>query len=75
MRDAHACSTSGVHLIMTTIWLLSTELAHLAGEVVSSSGVHIPCWINGVGRSAAMIMTSHGGGDLLVISFPIVAEA
>ena len=75
MRDAHTCSTGGVHLIMTTIWLLSRELAHLAGEVVSSSGVHIPCWINGVGQSATMIMTSHGGGSLLVVSFDIVVEA
>ena len=42
MGDAHTCCTGGVHLIMTTIWLLSRELAHLAGEVVGSSGVHIP---------------------------------
>ena len=75
MGDVHTCSIGGVHLIMTTIWLLSRELAHLVGEVVSSSGVHIPCWINGVGRSATMIMRRHGSGSLLVVSFAIVAKA
>ena len=75
MRDAHTCSIGGVHLIMTTIWLLSRELAHLAGKVVSSAGVHIPCWINRVGGSATMIMRRHGGGGLLVVPFAIVAEA
>ena len=73
MGDAHTCSVSGVHLIMTAIWLLDRELAHLAGEVVGSSRVHIPRRINGVGRSAAVIMTRHRGGSLLIIPFAIVA--
>ena len=75
MRDAHTCSISGVHLIMTTIWLLSGELAHVIGEVVCSSRVHVPCRISGVRRSAAMVMTHHCGGGLLVIPFAIVVEA
>ena len=60
---------------MATIWLLSGELAHVVGEVVRSSRVHVPCRVNRVSRSAAMIMTLHRGGGLLVVPFAIVAEA
>ena len=75
MRDAHTCSVGGVHLIMAAIWLLSGKLAHVVGEVVRSARVHVPCRINGVRRSAAMVRTRHGGRGLLFIPFAIVAEA
>ena len=75
MRDVHTCSIGGANLIMTTIWLLGGELAHLTRQVIGSSRVHVPRRINGVGRSVPVLVTRHCSGSLLVIALVIVANA
>ena len=74
MGDVHTYSIGGVHQIMTAIRLMSGELSHLVGEVVHGSRVHIPCRINGVGRSVPMVMTCHCS-SLFFIPFAIIAQA
>ena len=43
MGDVHTCSIGGADLIMTAIWLLGGELAHLARQVMSSARINVPC--------------------------------
>src|SRR4051812_28060558 len=74
MGDAHTCSIGCVHLIMTAIRLLSGKLSHLVCEMVRGSRVHVPCRINGVRRSAPMVMARHHS-SLFLIPFAIIAQA
>jgi hypothetical protein len=60
---------------MTTIWLLGGELAHLTRQVIGSSRVRVPRRINGVGWGVPEFLTHHGSSSLLVVAFPIVANA
>ena len=51
------------------------KLAHVVGEVVGSSRVHVPRGINRVGWSTPVLMTHHRSGRLFFIPLAIVAEA
>ena len=71
MCNAHTLTIGGLNMILAVVGLLHGELVEVVGEVISCPRIRILVGVDGVGRSAATMM-SHGESSQLSIHVPAV---
>lgn len=73
MTDVHTCTVCSVHLLIAVVPVVDRQLFELSGDVVRSSGVHIPIGIHTVGgRSCSRRCLLRRTGEVGVVPFVAV---